>query len=195
MWTGIVPGAVVLLLLVYVIALYNSLIQVKNRVDNGWAQIDVQLRRRYDLIPNLVEAVKGYMTHEREVLTQVTAARAQATAVSGDPATQGQAEGMLTGTLRQLFAVAENYPQLKADANFRQLQADLTDTESKIAFSRQFYNDTVMMFNTRIAVFPANLISGMLGFRSRAYFQVEEPAARGPVKVQFGPPATGGSAQ
>lgn len=182
---GYIGLALAALLVLYVIWLYNGLVQLKNRVDNGWAQIDVQLRRRSDLIPNLVEAVKGYMAHERAVLASVTEARARAAGAGGNPSAQGQAESLLTGALRQLFAVAENYPQLKADANFRQLQAELSDAESKVAFARQFYNDTVMMYNTRIASFPHNLLAGPLGFGPRSYFELEEPAARAPVRVQF----------
>lgn len=164
---------------------YNGLVALRQRVQNAWAQVDVQLRRRYDLIPNLVNTVKGYATHERETLENVTKARTQAMS-AGTVSEQANAENMLSGTLKTLFAVAESYPQLKADGNFRQLQDELTNTESKIAFSRQFYNDTVQKYNTKIQVFPTVLVAGMLGFNSEAYFNLDgETAARQPVEVKF----------
>ena len=184
MTTYVVIG-VVALVIIYFIAAYNVLVQLKNRVANGWSQIDVQLKRRYDLIPNLVETVKGYMDHERELLTAVTEARARASGTAGTAAAQAQAESALSGALVNLLAVAENYPQLKADANFRALQEQLTDTESKIAFSRQFYNDTVMMYNTRISVFPALIVARTMGFGEAQYFEVAG-AEREPVQVKFG---------
>ena len=186
MTTYVVIG-VVALVIIYFIAAYNVLVQLKNRVANGWSQIDVQLKRRHDLIPNLVETVKGYMDHERELLTAVTEARTRAsgTAGAGTAAAQAQAESALSGALVNLLAVAENYPQLKADANFRALQEQLTDTESKIAFSRQFYNDTVMMYNTRISVFPALIVARTMGFGEAQYFEVAG-AEREPVQVKFG---------
>ncbi len=180
--TWIVLGVVVLVAL-YVVLTYNRLIVLRNRIQNAWAQIDVQLRRRYDLIPNLVEAVKGYASHEREVFEKVTEARAKAIA-AGTVAEQSQAENMLTQALRSLFAVAEAYPQLRASENFARLQEDLTDTESKIAFSRQFYNDSVLMYDNLRQAFPASLIAGMGGFGPRQYFEAET-ASREPVKVQF----------
>jgi LemA protein len=169
----------------YVMVSYNGLVTLRQRVKNAWAQVDVQLRRRYDLILNLVETVKGYASHEREVFERVTEARAKAIAASGVEAQSG-AENMLTGTLKSLFAVAENYPQLKADANFHSLQEELASTESKIAFARQFYNDTVQKMNTRVETFPSNLVARAFGFGMAEYFSLEsEPEARGPVKVNF----------
>jgi LemA protein len=172
------------LFVLYVIAQYNGLIQLRNRAANGWANIDTQLRRRYDLIPNLVETVKGYAKHEREVFENVTKARAQAIA-AGNVKDQTQAENMLQGALKSLFAVAENYPELKANQNFLMLQEELAGTEGKIAYARQFYNDTVMKFNTKLQVFPSNIIANIFGFKEKDYFQVEEAAAKEPVKVSF----------
>ena len=150
-----------------VISIYNRLVVLRNRVDNAWSQIDVQLKRRYDLIPNLVESVKGYAAHESGVFEKVTAARAAAINAQGVEQ-QGQAENMLTGALKSLFAVAEAYPDLKANTNFLDLQAQLTDAENKIAYARQFYNDSVMSLNTAIQSFPSNLLASMFGFaRSR----------------------------
>jgi LemA protein len=183
-------GAFVLLLVIIVavaimaIGMYNSLVTLRNRCDNGWSQIDVQLRRRYDLIPNLVETVKGYAKHEREVFEKVTQARAAAVNAQ-TVKEQGQADNVLTGALKSLFAVAENYPELKANQNFLMLQEELAGTESKVAYARQFYNDTVMKFNMRQQVFPSNIIANMFGFKPREYFQIEEEVAKGPVKVQF----------
>ena len=177
-----VVGILVLLAL-YVIAMYNRLVVFRNRIDNAWSQIDVQLRRRYDLIPNLVETVKGYATHEREVFERVTEARARAIA-AGTVGEQGKAENMLTQALRSLFAVAENYPQLRASENFMQLQEELSGTESKIAFARQFYNDTVLRYSNARQAFPAVLIASSMRFGAREYFEMEE-AAREPVKVSF----------
>jgi LemA protein len=183
---GWVVLGIVILLVLYVIGLYNGLVVLRQRVRNAWSQIEVQLRRRFDLIPNLVETVKGYATHEREVFERVTQARAQVASASGrDIGEQIQAQNFLGGALRGLLAVAENYPQLQASGNFRELQGELSNTESKIAFSRQFYNDTVMKYLTRIERFPANLVAGMLGFEEMPYYQVEDEAARGPVQVKF----------
>jgi LemA protein len=176
----VIIGAVAIM----AIGMYNSLITLRNRCDNGWSQIDVQLRRRYDLIPNLVETVKGYAKHEREVFEKVTQARAAAVNAQ-TVKDQGQAENVLTGALKSLFAVAENYPELKANQNFLMLQEELAGTESKVAYARQFYNDTVMKFNMRQQVFPSNIIANMFGFKPRDYFQIEEEVAKGPVKVQF----------
>jgi len=174
------------LIILVVVGMYNSLITLRNRCDNGWAQIDVQLRRRYDLIPNLVETVKGYAKHEREVFERVTQARTQAIN-AGTVKEQGTAENMLSGALKSLFAVAENYPELKANQNFLMLQEELAGTESKVAYSRQFYNDSVMKYNTRLQVFPSNILAGMFGFKGRDYFEIgeSEAAAKGPVKVSF----------
>lgn len=178
-------GVIVVLLAVFLISVYNSLVQLRQRVQNAWAQVDVQLKRRYDLIPNLVGAVKGYAQHEKATLEGVTQARNMAMN-AGNIQEQMQAENMLSSALRSLFAVAEAYPELKANTNFMQLQAELTDTESKIAFARQFYNDTVQKFNTKIELFPTNLVAGMLGFAMADYFNLQgEPDARQAVKVEF----------
>lgn len=171
------------LLILYIVYAYNRLVVLRNRIDNAWSQIDVQLRRRYDLIPNLIETVKGYASHEREVFERVTAARARAIA-AGSVGEQSQAENMLTQALRTLFAVAEAYPQLRATENFQQLQEELSGTESKIAFSRQFYNDTVLRYENLRQSFPVGVLANTFGFRGREYFEMEE-AAREPVKVQF----------
>jgi LemA protein len=175
--------AVVVLLGIYLIVLYNGLVSLRNRIENAWAQIDVQLRRRYDLIPNLVETVKGYATHERETLERVIEARNRGQQATGVQE-QAQAENMLTGALRQLFALSESYPDLKANQNFLQLQEELTGTEGRIAYARQFYNDTVYKYNTRIQKFPAVLLAGMLRFTEREYFEADDES-RGPVQVQF----------
>jgi LemA protein len=182
---GIWIVLIIIAVLVFVlVGLYNSLISLRNRADNAWAQVDVQLRRRYDLIPNLVETVKGYAKHEREVFQNVTEARAKAID-AGTVKEQGQAENMLTGALKSLFAVVENYPDLKANQNFLMLQEELAGTEGKIAYARQFYNDSVMKFNMKQQVFPSNIIANMFNFKEKEYFEIEEPAAREPVKVEF----------
>jgi len=183
-------GALVILLIILgavvamVIGMYNSLITLRNRCDNAWSQVDVQLRRRYDLIPNLVETVKGYAKHEREVFEKVTQARASAINAQ-TVKEQGQAENMLTGALKSLFAVAEAYPDLKANQNFLMLQEELAGTEGKVAYARQFYNDVVMKFNMKQQVFPSNIIANMFGFKIKDYFQIEDEIAKGPVKVSF----------
>jgi LemA protein len=182
-------GLVILLIIIGVVAvaaigIYNGLITLRNRADNAWAQVDVQLRRRYDLIPNLVETVKGYAAHEKETFQKVTEARSQAIN-AGTVAEQGKAENMLTGALKSLFAVAESYPDLKANQNFLMLQEELAGTEGKIAYARQFYNDTVMKFNTKQQVFPSNIIASMFNFQEKEYFEIEEPEAKEPVKVEF----------
>jgi LemA protein len=174
---------VVALLVALVVLLYNRLVTLRNRVDNAWAQVDVQLRRRYDLIPNLVETVKGYAAHERETFEAVTNARARAQAAQG-PAEQGAAEGMLSQALGRLFAVAEAYPELQADENFRQLQTELAETENRIAVSRQVYNDTVLTYNTAIQTVPGLLIAGPFGFAQRDFLEVEEGAREAP-RVAF----------
>jgi LemA protein len=179
----IVGGAVVALVL-WVIWTFNRLVSVRNRVDNGWSQIDVQLRRRYDLIPNLVETVKGYAAHERELFERVTEARARAIG-AGNVHDQADAENAVTAGLRQLLAVVEAYPDLKANQNFLALQEELTGTESKIAYARQFYNDQVMRLNTMIQTFPSMLVARAFGFGERAFFDVEDPV-RGPVDVDLG---------
>lgn len=176
-------GLVVAVLAIAVIGIYNRLVTLRNRVDNAWSQIDVQLKRRYDLITNLVETVKGYAAHEKEVLERVIQARAAAMSAQGVKA-QGEAENALTGTLKSLFALAEAYPDLKANQNFLMLQEELSGTEAKIAYARQFYNDSVMTFNTAQQTFPSNIIAGAFGFKPREYFEIEEEAKE-PVKVQF----------
>jgi len=176
-------GLGLVLIVALVIGIYNRLVTLRNRVDNAWSQIDVQLRRRYDLIPNLVETVKGYAKHESETLEKVIKAR-QVAIDATSIKEQGEAENMLTSTLRSLFAVAEAYPDLKANQNFMMLQEELSGTESKIAYSRQFYNDSVMTYNTTTQTFPNNILAGMFGFTPRDYFEIEE-AAKEPVKVQF----------
>ena len=174
---------VLALVLFYGIHAYNRLVRLRVRTENAWSQIDVQLRRRYDLIPNLVEAVKGYAAHERELFEEVTRARSQAQAASG-VRDQAEAENQLTAGIRRLIAVAENYPQLKANESFLALQEELTGTESRIAFARQFYNDQVQFLNTLIQTFPSRIVASLGGFKPREFFEIEEPA-RGPVSVQF----------
>ncbi len=182
---GWVIIGLIALVVVFLIGIYNRLVTLRQRIKNAWAQIEVQLKRRYDLIPNLVNTVKGYATHERETFEKVTQARNMAIQAK-DVKEQAGAENMLSGALKTLFAVAESYPELKADANFRQLQEELTNTEGKIAFSRQFYNDTVMTYNTTIQHFPTVLVAGMFGFNREDYFNLdEEAAAREAVKVEF----------
>ena len=176
-----ITAAVVLLLALGVVLIYNSLVAKRNRSENAWAQVDVQLRRRHDLIPNLVEAVRGYMGFEQKVLTEVTQARANAVAAGAQgPAEQAQAENALTGTLRSLFAVVENYPDLKANENVLELQEQLTTTENQISFSRQHYNASVLDYNTAIATFPSVAIAGPFGFTRREFFDAEPEAANVP---------------
>ncbi len=179
-----VVGVVVLAVGLWLIATYNGLVRLRNQVRNAWSQIDVQLRRRYDLIPNLIETVKGYAAHEKETLERVIQARQRGIEASG-VREQQEAENMITGALRQLFALAEAYPDLKANQNFLQLQEELASTENKIGFARQYYNDVVQQFNTRQQQFPANLVAGMLGFKPAEFFEIEEPAVREAPKVQF----------
>lgn len=183
MVVGIVVGVIVVLLVLVLILSYNGLVRLRNRIDNAWSQIDVQLKRRYDLIPNLVNTVKGYAAHEREVFEQVTQARANAINAQG-PAQQAQAENVLSGALKSLFAVAEAYPELKANQNFLSLQEELTSTEDRVAYARQFYNDSVLSYNNKLQTFPRNVIAGMFNFEKREYFE-GEPEATGPVKVEF----------
>jgi len=185
---GLIIGLVCCVGLVLVaipIVIYNGLVSLRNRCENAWSQIDVQLKRRYDLIPNLVETVKGYASHERETLEAVIAARNTAMGASG-VAAQAQAENALTQTLRSLFALSEAYPDLHANENFLNLQEELTGTESMIARSRQFYNDCVMQYNTRIQMFPHSLLAGMAHCSEKEYFELDEDdAAREPVRVKF----------
>jgi len=173
---------VIVVLVLYVVLTYNRLVTLRNRVKNAWAQIDVQLKRRYDLIPNLMETVKGYMKHERETLTEVTKYRAQL--VSGSVEEKAKANNMLTQALKSLFAVAENYPNLKANENFKMLQEELAGTENKIAYIRTAYNDSVLEMNTACDTFPTNVIAGMFGFKHEAYFETAG-AEREAVKVKF----------
>jgi LemA protein len=177
----IIVIAVIILIVVLVIGIYNGLVQRRLRIDEAFAQIEVQLKRRHDLIPNLVNAVKGYMGFEQKVLTDVTNARANAVAAGAQgPVAQAQAENALTGTLRSLFAVVENYPELKANQNVLELQEQLTTTENQIAFSRQHYNATVLDYNTSIATVPNVLIAGPFGFSKREFFDAEPEAANVP---------------
>ncbi|MFY9588975.1 MAG: LemA family protein [Actinomycetota bacterium] len=178
----IILGVVVLLLL-WGVATYNRLVRYRNQIDNAWSQIDVQLRRRYDLIPNLVNTVKGYAAHEKQIFENVAAARS-AGVNAKTIGEQAQAENQITQALRQLFAVVENYPDLKANQNFLALQEELTGTEGRIAFARQFYNDQVLVYNNVIQQFPSSIIAGMGNFKLREFFEIEEAAA-GPVQVQF----------
>jgi LemA protein len=181
-WVWVLVGILAVVIL-YAIFTYNRLVRARVRVDNGWSQIDVQLRRRYDLIPNLIETVKGYAAHERTVFEDVTKARAQAQNATGVEG-QAAAENELTRSIRQLFAVAENYPELKASQNFLNLQEELTGTESRIAFARQFYNDQVANLNTLIGTFPPNIIARFGRFTPREFFEIDDPA-KGPVQVSF----------
>jgi LemA protein len=166
------------------VALYNRLVQQRNRVDNAWAQIEVQLKRRWDLIPNLVETVKGYAAHERETFEAVTQARARAQQAQ-TPGEIAQAEGILGAALGRLFAVAEAYPELQADENFRQLQTELAETENRVAVSRQVYNDTVLTYNNTVQTFPGLVVAGPFGFSIREFFEVEDQAQREPPSVDF----------
>jgi LemA protein len=180
-------GIIIILIVIiaaWLIAVYNSLIKSRNRVEEAWSDIDVQLKRRYDLIPNLIETVKGYAAHERETFEKVTEARTQAMGAQTIEE-KTQAENMLSETLKSLFAVAENYPDLKASQNFLKLQDELTDTENKIQAARRFYNGNVRDFNTKIQIFPNNLIAGMLGFKKYDFFEVETEQEKEAPKVKF----------
>jgi LemA protein len=180
----IVILVIVALLVIALITLYNRFVRLRNRVDNAWAQIEVQLKRRWDLIPNLVETVKGYAAHERETFEAVTNARAAAQKAQG-PAEAAQAEGILSQALGRLFAVAEAYPELRATENFQQLQAQLSETEDKVAVSRQVYNDTVLTYHNAIQTFPGTLLAGPFGFTKREFFEVEDEAQRAAPVVDF----------
>lgn len=182
--TLIIILVVVVLVALWLISVYNGLIRLKNRVKEAWSDIDVQLKRRYDLIPNLMETVKGYMKHEEGVLTKVTQARSAAMQAQSI-GERGKAENMLSETLKSLFAVAENYPDLKASQNFLQLQDEISDTENKIQAARRFYNGQVRDFNTKIEVFPNNLIAGMLNFKAWEFFAIEDEKERANVQVKF----------
>jgi LemA protein len=182
LWLAI--GIVAFVVLVFVVFLYNRLVRLRNRCENAWAQVDVQLKRRYDLIPNLVETVKGYASHERATFEEVTKARTAAQQAQG-VAEQAGAENMLTQAIGKLFAVAEQYPELRATENFQQLQAQLEETESKIAVSRQIYNDAVLSYDNALETVPTNIVAGIFRFKSREYFEVEDAAAREAPQVQF----------
>lgn len=180
----IILGIVVIIAIILIV-IYNSLVTLRQRVNNAWAQIEVQLQRRFDLIPNLVETVKGYMAHEQDTLTKITNLRtswSNATTVE-EKANLGNE---LSNTLKTIMAVAENYPNLKADQSFNQLQNEISETEDKVAYSRQFYNDTVTMYNTKLETFPSNLVAGMFGFKPSTLFNVDNDEARKAVKVDFG---------
>lgn len=175
---------IVAIIVIWIIAAYNILIVLKNRIENAWSQIDVQLKRRFDLIPNLVETVKGYAKHEKSVLTEVTKARA-ALQNANTLSEKAQASDMITSALKSLFAVSENYPDLKANQNFLSLQEELTSTENKIAFSRQAYNDQVLFFNNKIQMFPSNIIAGAFNFKAEDFFEIEVKADREVPQVKF----------
>lgn len=178
-------GIIVLLVVIF-IGMYNGLVRMRNQVKNAWAQIDVQLKRRHDLIPNLVETAKGYMKHERDTLENITKARNLAQGAAGaGAAKQSGAESMLGGALMKFFAVAENYPDLKANQNFLAIQEELSSTENKISFARQFYNDAVMLYNTKIQSIPTNIIAGMCGFKEESLFEIEDASERAVPKVSF----------
>ena len=181
---GIIILVIVVILLLAIIGMYNGLVLARNKVKNAWSQIDVQLQRRFDLIPNLIESVKGYMAHEEGVLTKVTELRsswANATTVSEKAALDDE----LTGALKTIMAISENYPDLKANQNFSELQEELRNTENKIAYARQFYNDSVTMYNTKLQVVPTNIIAGMFNFKEEELFKTDSEEARQNVKVDF----------
>jgi LemA protein len=182
-WVVVIIVAVAALLLLFLVYEYNKLVRLRNRTQNAWSQVNVQLRRRYDLIPNLVESVKGYAAHERETFDDVTRARTAAQQAQTVPE-QAQAENALTAAIGRLFAVAEAYPQLRATENFQQLQEQLTDTEQKIAVSRQVYNDTVLTYNNATQTVPTNIIAGLFRFEPRTFFEIEEPVREAP-RVQL----------
>ena len=181
----IIALIILAVIVIAVISMYNGLVQARIKVDNAWSQIDVQLQRRFDLIPNFVETVKGYMTHEKETFEKIAALRtswANASSVSE----KAELDGQLSNTLKTIMAVSESYPELKANQNFSELSEELRNTENKISFSRQFYNDTVTMYNTKLQVFPSNIIAGMFNFTARDLFKAESDEARKNVKVDFG---------
>ena len=179
-----IPVTLIIAVLVALMFIYNGLVRIRNEVKNAWAQIDVQLKRRHDLIPNLVETVKGYAGHEKSTLEEVIKARAAAVSATG-AGEQSRAEQQLTGALGRLMLVVEQYPDLKANQNFLALQEELTSTENKIGFSRQFYNDTVMKYNTNVQMFPRNLVAGMFGFNQEDFFELEDAAEREAPQVKF----------
>ncbi|MHC4623835.1 MAG: LemA family protein [Planctomycetota bacterium] len=180
----IIVGVVLVLLILFVIGIYNSLIRLRNQVDNAWSQIDVQLKRRHDLIPNLIETAKGYMKHERETFEEITKARSQAMGAK-NVAEASKTEGALGEALTKFMLVVENYPDLKANQNFLALQEELTSTENKISFARQSYNDQVLFFNNKIQMFPSNIVANMFTFTKRDFFEIEVAAEREVPKVSF----------
>jgi len=180
----IVLVALIVIFVFYIISIYNSLVGLRNQVKNAWSQIDVQLKRRHDLIPNLIEAVKGYMAHERGTLENITNARSKAVSAQG-VSEKAKAEAQLTEAIGKFNLVVENYPDLKANQNFLALQEELTSTENKISFSRQNYNDQVLFFNNKIQMFPSNIIASMFGFKEEVFFQVEDTTERAVPKVSF----------
>ena len=181
MWIALIIIAV---LVIWIISMYNNLVKAKLKVDNAWSQIDVQLQRRFDLIPNFVETVKGYMTHESETFEKIAALRTS-WANSSSVGEKAKLDGELSGALKTIMAVSENYPELKANTNFSELSEELRNTENKISFSRQFYNDSVTMYNTKLELFPSNIIAGMFNFQARELFEAENEEARKNVKVDF----------
>lgn len=186
MW-WIIPIVIIAIVLIMIAGIYNSLVRLKNRAKEAWADIDVQLKRRHDLIPNLVETVKGYAAHEKELFENVTKARAEAMKAeqTGDPKKVGESENVLAGALKSLFAVAENYPDLKASQNFLELQRDLRDTEDKIQAARRFYNGNVRDLNIKIESFPSNIIASMFGFKQMDLFEIEEKGEKETPEVKF----------
>ena len=180
----LVVGGIILLLILWFVGMYNGLVRLKNQVENAWSQIDVQLKRRHDLIPNLVETVKGYAAHEKETLDRVIKARSQAISATG-LGDRIKAEGELSAALSKLMLLVENYPDLKANQNFLALQEELTSTENRISFARQFYNDSVMQYNNKIQMFPSNIIAGMFNFKEGTFFEIEDKAEREVPKVKF----------
>ena len=183
MWIWIIVGVIVLLLIIWIVATYNGLISLRNRKDDQWSQIDVQLKRRADLIPNLVETVKGYAKHEKGTLEDVIKARNNFVTAS-TPEEEMKASGEITQALSRLFALSENYPDLKANQNFVSLQNDLKETEDKISIARQFYNDTVLTYNNKVEMVPSNIVAGLFGFKKAAFFEIEEADKAAP-KVSF----------
>jgi len=181
----IVVAVIVLLPLLWLIGTYNGLVRLRQHVRESWSGIDTELKRRYDLIPNLVETVKGYAAHERQVLEEVTRARQQAVASTGSPGEQAMSENLLVGALKHLFAVAENYPDLKASTNFLHLQQELVNTEDRIQAARRFYNANVRDMNTRVETVPSNIVANMFGFKTEEFFEVESAAVREAVKVDL----------
>jgi LemA protein len=183
--TALIIAAIILVPLLVVIGIYNSLVKLRQQVRESWSGIDTELKRRYDLIPNLIETVKGYAKHEREVFEKVTEARTKAINSTGAPGSQAADENMLVGALRQLFAVAENYPELKASERFGQLQSELANTENRIQAARRFYNGNVREINAKVQMFPSNIIASMFGFTQEEYFEIEDLAMRETPKVAF----------